>query len=100
MDLATATDRVRILVGEDCGLDSKLLFDFGDDGRIFIDATTVPNVVANDGADPDCTITMAIDDFAEMLSGDLDGTTAYMTGRLKVAGDMGVAMKLAGLFNR
>ncbi|MDF3075129.1 MAG: sterol-binding protein, partial [Alphaproteobacteria bacterium] len=44
-----------------------------------------------------CTIKMSLDDFKAMASGQLDGMTAFMTGKLKIEGDMGVAMKLQGL---
>jgi putative sterol carrier protein len=37
---------------------------------------------------------MAENDFLEMLAGRLNGQMAFMTGKLKVAGDMGLALKL------
>jgi putative sterol carrier protein len=40
---------------------------------------------------------MALDDFEQMLSGDLDPTTAFMMGKLKVSGDMSVAMRLSSV---
>jgi putative sterol carrier protein len=94
MSLESATETIRNRVGEDCGLGASLKFDFGDDGVITIDATTVPNVVSNDNADAQCTIGVTLEDFESMLSGDLAPTTAFMGGKLKVDGDMGVAMKL------
>ncbi len=44
--------------------------------------------------DPNITITMAAADFLELVDGKLDGTMAFMSGKLKVKGDMGLAMKL------
>ena len=41
---ADVTDGVRKSVGEDCGLGSRVKFDLKDDGVIWVDATTVPNV--------------------------------------------------------
>ena len=43
---------------------------------------------------PNITITMAAADFLERVEGKLDGTMAFMSGKLKVKGDMGLAMKL------
>jgi putative sterol carrier protein len=40
------------------------------------------------------TITMAASDFLDLVDGKLDGTMAFMSGKLKVKGDMGLAMKL------
>lgn len=94
MSLESATETIRTRVGEDCGLGATLKFDFGDDGVIMIDATTVPNVVTNDDTEAQCTVGVTLEDFESMLSGDLAPTTAFMGGKLKVDGDMGVAMKL------
>ena len=40
---------------------------------------------------------MDFTDFAAMIGGQLDGMTAFMTGKLKIEGDMGVAMKLQSI---
>jgi putative sterol carrier protein len=40
---------------------------------------------------------ISMDDFMAMADGSLDGVSAFMTGRLKVQGDMGIAMKLAAV---
>jgi putative sterol carrier protein len=46
---------------------------------------------------PNCTVTMAENDFLAFLSGKLNGQMAFMTGKLKVAGDFGLALKLESL---
>jgi putative sterol carrier protein len=46
---------------------------------------------------PSVTISMASADFLEMVEGRLDGITAFMGGKLKVAGDMAMAMQLQAL---
>ena len=48
-------------------------------------------------ANPGVTILMAADDFVALTDGKLDGTMAFMSGKLKVRGDMGLAMKLQSL---
>jgi putative sterol carrier protein len=43
---------------------------------------------------PNITITMAANDFVDLSTGKLDGTMAFMSGKIKIKGDMGLAMKL------
>jgi putative sterol carrier protein len=49
-------------------------------------------------ASPTLTLTMAAQDWLDMTSGKLNGQMAFMSGKLKLKGDMGLAMKLAGMF--
>lgn len=77
------------------GLDKSVKFDFGDDGQIFASGT---EALPND-EDADCTITLAKDDFIALAKGELDPMGAFMSGKLKVAGDMSVAMGLQSLFS-
>lgn len=58
-------------------------------------------VVDTDGAragddDTDVTLTADADTFQSIMSGELNPTTAFMTGKLSIDGDMGMAMKLGG----
>jgi putative sterol carrier protein len=41
-----------------------------------------------------CTVTMASSDFIALVEGKLNATSAFMSGKLKIKGDMGMAMKL------
>jgi len=69
--------------------------DFGDEGVILLDGAA-SQVSENDGA-ADTTIKTSWDDWQKMAAGELDGMTAFMTGKLKIEGDMGNAMQLQGV---
>jgi putative sterol carrier protein len=97
VSLQNIIDGLQEKIGEDCGLGAVIKFDFGDQGSVILDAAQIPNQVSKSGADPDCTMVISIDDFMAMADGSLDGVSAFMTGRLKVQGDMGIAMKLGGI---
>ncbi|WP_169567386.1 SCP2 sterol-binding domain-containing protein [Sneathiella limimaris] len=97
--LEEITEAMKDRIGEDCGLGATLKFDFKGDGFIFVDAETVPNVVNNEDADADCTIKITIENFEKLAAGDLDPTTAFMMGKLKIEGNMGIAMKLQSVFS-
>ncbi len=49
-------------------------------------------------SDPHVTLAMSGDDALKILTGQLSGQLAAMTGRLSVNGDVGLAMQLRGLF--
>lgn len=50
-----------------------------------------------EGAKPDVTMSMSKDDFVRMFAGQLNPTSAFMSGKLKIKGDLGMAMKLEKL---
>ena len=68
-----------------------------DQGVVYIDGNANPPTVSNDDNAADCTLKMDFADFAALIGGQLDGMTAFMTGKLKIEGDMGVAMKLQSI---
>lgn len=70
--------------------DSTVKFTLGDEGSIRIDE----NGAAISDDDADCTMTADVETFEGILSGDTNPTSAFMSGKLAVEGDMGVAMKL------
>lgn len=95
MDMSAITEAVRTKVGDDSGLNATLKFDCGDAGVVVIDGKSTPNTVHNNDVETDCTVTITQENLAALMSGELDPTTGFMMGKFKVAGDMGVAMKLS-----
>lgn len=73
----------------------KVKIDFDDKGVVMLNG--VDKEVTENDADADTTIKVAWDDWQAMANGQLDGMTAFMTGKLKVEGDMGNAMQLQGV---
>ena len=55
-------------------------------------------VVQGMDEDADCTISTSQEVFERIVAGEQNPTAAYMTGKLKLKGDMGAAMKLQKLF--
>lgn len=76
----------------------RVKLDFGDEGTVMLDGSA--NTVTEDSGDADTTIKVAWDDWQKMASGELDGMTAFMTGKLKVEGDMSNAMQLQGVLSK
>ena len=82
------------------GLNAVYQFDLsGDNGGVFhvtvADGSAVLAEAAHDN--PNITISMSADDFEALMDGKLNATSAFMAGKLKVKGDMSLAMKLQGL---
>lgn len=76
------------------GFDKSVKFDFGDDGCISIDGTEV----SENDIEADCTIKVDKADFTALATGEMDPMMAFMSGKLKIEGDMSVAMSLQSLF--
>ena len=88
-------------IGANSGLGGTLKFDFGDAGSVLVDGKSTPNSVSDGaGKSADCTISVTLDTFEKMVKGELDGTSAFMQGKLRVAGDMGLAMKLGPVLQK
>lgn len=75
------------------GFDASVKFAITGEGAVMVDA----NGVRAGDDDADCTLTADADTFQAMMDGSLNPTAAFMTGKLSVDGDMGIAMKLGAL---
>jgi len=98
MTLDEITTQMQSRVADKGGIDGKIvMFDFGDDGKLTIDGSQDPAVVNNDDASADCTVVVDKDVFESIASGEENAQMAFMSGKLKVEGDMGIAMQLGSL---
>jgi len=77
------------------GFDGTAKFAIEGEGSIIIDQS---GARASD-EDADVTLTATTEVFRAILDGEMNPTTAFMTGKLTVDGDMGQAMKLSGVLS-
>lgn len=98
MTLQELTTRVRTAVGEESGLKAKVKFNFGADGFMFIDGVAKPNQVSNENAESDITITVSMENFQKIIDKELRPQVALMTGRMRLKGDMRIALRLDKVF--
>ncbi len=77
------------------GFDGIAKFEIPEEGAIIIDA----NGAREGDEDADVTLIADADVFQSILSGDLGATAAFMTGKLRIEGDMGQAMKLGSVLS-
>jgi putative sterol carrier protein len=88
----------RIDPARTAGMTNTYLFDVdGQQWSVAVDNGSV-KVTEGDAGGADCTISTSEETFQKIASGEQNPTSAYMTGKIKVKGDMGAAMKLQKLF--
>ncbi|MBX3582136.1 MAG: SCP2 sterol-binding domain-containing protein [Rhizobiaceae bacterium] len=92
MGIQQIADQIKPKV-ESAGFERSVKFDTGGDGVLVIDGATVSTT----DQDTDCTIRLSLSDLEDLISGELSPTSAFMTGKIKIEGDMSVAMALSQL---
>lgn len=80
------------------GMSNSYLFDIEGEGQWLVKVADGAIDVTEGGGEADATIETSAETFDKIVAGDQNPTTAYMTGKLKIKGDMGAAMKLQKLF--
>ena len=76
----------------------RVKIDFGSEGAVMLDG--VASQVTEENGPADTTIKVAWEDWQALASGQMDGMTAFMQGKLKVEGDMSAAMQLQGVLSK
>jgi len=77
------------------GVDGSIKVEIEGEGCLIIDA----NGARTGDEDAGCTLLADAETFQGMLEGEVNPTSAFMTGKLSIDGDMGAAMKLAALLS-
>lgn len=93
LDDVTAAIRAKAMTSPPLG--HRIQFDLGADGIVHWDGTRTPPVIDNTARDAETTITISIDNLNALVAGTLNPTMAYMTGKLKIQGSMGIALKMS-----
>ena len=88
----------RVDASKTAGVNNSYLFDIEGAGQWKVDVRDGNVSVTEGTGDADVTITATQDNFEKIAAGELNPTSAYMSGKLKIKGDMGAAMKLQKLF--
>jgi len=88
----------RVDAAKTAGMNNTYVFDIQGAGTWTVAVKDGTVAVSEGAADADCTIASSAANFERIVNGDQNPTTAYMTGKLKIRGDMGAAMKLQNIF--
>jgi NAD(P)-dependent dehydrogenase (short-subunit alcohol dehydrogenase family)/putative sterol carrier protein len=102
---ASTFQTVQTMLSEDLvkSIGGVFAFDLKDGGTWYLDLKNGSGATGK-GAPPsgnaDVTMTLSPDNFVDMFAGKLNATTAFMSGKLKIKGDLGLAMKLDKLMKQ
>lgn len=96
MDIKSIIDGINAHAVDAAPLGSCIKFQL-DDNIVIVDGTGGANVVSTEDKEADCTIITSMETFGSLQSGDLNPMMAVMSGKIKIKGDMGAAMKLQSI---
>jgi len=88
----------RVDPGKTAGLNNAYVFDIEGAGTWTVKVADGGVTVDDGDTGGDCTISASAETFEKVVKGEQNPTAAYMSGKLKIKGDMGAAMKLQKLF--
>jgi putative sterol carrier protein len=88
----------RVDAGKTAGMSNSYVFDIEGAGTWTVKVADGSVTVDEGDTGGDCTISTSAETFEKVIAGEQNPTAAYMSGKLKIKGDMGAAMKLQKLF--
>lgn len=97
VSLQSVTEELRKRIGTGGEFGRSVKFDFGADGLVLIDDKASPAVVSNSDGPSDCSIYLSLQDFKEIATGNQTPQMAFMLGKIRVEGDMSVALQLGSI---
>lgn len=92
------TEKVSVAIKKHQPFGFNVRFDVDDDQNIYVYGKNEPITVTNDSDSADTIFKVSSNDLSSMVDGDISPMSAYITGKMKIKGDMGKAMKLSSLF--
>jgi putative sterol carrier protein len=96
MTLQELTEQIRnkVTQADDINATVKITTD---QGVVYIDGKQSPVLVSNEDKPADCDLQISVDNLVKMGNGDLNPMMAVMTKKLKIEGNMGIAMKMGSI---
>ncbi len=88
----------RVDAAKTAGMNNSYVFDIEGAGTWTVKVADGGVTVDEGDTGGDCTISTSAETFEKIVNGEQNPTAAYMSGKLKIKGDMGAAMKLQKLF--
>jgi len=96
MSLEDLIAEIRRRAAEHPSLGHTVKIEFEEGGAIFWDGTVTPAAIGTGDGEAETTLRLTTDNLRKIMEGDLDPTMAYMMGKLKIEGSLGVALKISG----
>ena len=88
----------RVGEGKTAGMNNSYVFDIEGAGTWTVKVADGSVTVDQGDSGGECMISTSSETFERIVAGEQNPTAAYMSGKLKIKGDMGAAMKLQKLF--